>query len=90
MYLGLDGWVDDVIALARPWGFDVASIKAPVSIWHGSRDTRVPRAHTEWLLAHLPNAHGYAHPGGHDPGEADYRRILTWIAAPPTLRPTEN
>jgi pimeloyl-ACP methyl ester carboxylesterase len=82
MFLGgLDGWVDDDIALVRPWGFDLASISVPVSIWHGTRDTRVPRAHTDWLLAHLPSAQGYEHPGGHDPSDASYRRILGWITA---------
>jgi len=80
-YLGLDGWVDDVIALAHPWGFDLASIDAPVSIWSGAADTRVPRGHTDWLLAHLPTAQGYEHPGGHDPSDASYRSILGWIAA---------
>jgi pimeloyl-ACP methyl ester carboxylesterase len=84
MYLGgQDGWVDDDIALARPWGFDVSSITAPVSLWYGSHDTRVPRAHADWLLAHIPTAQGHEHPGGHEPADADYRRILAWIATPP-------
>ena len=80
-YLGLDGWVDDVIALAHPWGFDLASIDVPVSIWSGAADTRVPRGHTDWLLAHLPTAQGYEHPGGHDPSDASFRSILGWVAA---------
>jgi pimeloyl-ACP methyl ester carboxylesterase len=80
MFLGgLDGWVDDDLALVRPWGFDLASISVPVSIWHGTRDTRIPSAHTDWLLAHLPSAQGYEHPDGHDPSDASYRRILRWI-----------
>jgi hypothetical protein len=84
MYLGgQDGWVDDDIALARPWGFEMSSITVPVSIWYGSHDTRVPRAHTDWLLAHIPTARGYEHPVGHEPAAADYLRILAWIAAPP-------
>ena len=82
MFLGgLDGWVDDDIALVRPWGFDLASISVPASIWHGTRDTRVPRAHTDWLLAHLPSAQGHEHPDGHDPSDASYRQILSWITA---------
>jgi len=80
-YHGLDGWIDDVIALAHPWGFDLASIDVPVSIWSGAADIRVPRGHTDWLLAHLPTAQGYEHPGGHDPSDASYRSILGWIAA---------
>jgi pimeloyl-ACP methyl ester carboxylesterase len=80
-YLGLDGWVDDVIALAHPWGFDLGSIEAPVSIWSGATDTRVPRGHTDWLLAQLPTAQGYEHPGGHDPSDTSFRSIFGWIAA---------
>jgi pimeloyl-ACP methyl ester carboxylesterase len=80
MYLGLDGWVDDVMALARPWGFDLARIEAPTSIWYGASDTRVPREHTDWLLAQLPTAQGYQHPGGHDPSDTSYQAILGWIA----------
>ena len=82
MFLGgLDGWLDDDIALVRPWGFDLARITGPIALWHGARDTRVPRAHTDWLLARLPTARSYQHPGGHDPDDASYRRILGWIAA---------
>jgi pimeloyl-ACP methyl ester carboxylesterase len=80
-YLGLDGWIDDVIALANPWGFALASIDVPVSIWSGATDTRVPRGHTDWLLAQLPAAQGYEHPGGHDPSDTSYRSIFGWIAA---------
>jgi pimeloyl-ACP methyl ester carboxylesterase len=82
MYLGgLDGWIDDHIALVRPWGFDPAGISVPVSIWHGAQDSRIPGAHTDWLLAHLPSAQAYEHPGGHDPSDTTYRQILAWIAA---------
>jgi pimeloyl-ACP methyl ester carboxylesterase len=82
MFLGgLDGWVDDDIALVRPWGFDLAGISVPVSLWHGTRDTRVPRVHTDWLLVHLPSAQGYEYPDGHDPSDASYRQILSWITA---------
>jgi pimeloyl-ACP methyl ester carboxylesterase len=82
MFLGgLDGWVDDHIALVRPWGFEVAGISVPVSLWHGTQDIRVPRAHTDWLLAHLPSAQVYEHSSGHDPSDATYRQILGWITA---------
>jgi pimeloyl-ACP methyl ester carboxylesterase len=77
---GLDGWIDDDIALVRPWGFDIAAITGPVSIWYGANDTSTTRTHTDWLLAHVPGAQGFEYPGGHDPGEADFRRILAWIA----------
>lgn len=81
---GLDGWVDDYIALVHPWGFDLADIRAPVSIWHCTADTRVPRAHTDWLLAHLPTARGHEYSGGHDPSDVSNRQILGWIAGTTT------
>lgn len=82
MFLGgLDGWVDDDLALVRPWGFDLADIGVPVSIWHGTSDTRVPRAHADWLLARLPSAEGREYPDGHDPSATSYAQILTWISA---------
>jgi hypothetical protein len=86
---GLDGWADDDLALVRPWGFDLGRITVPVSVWFGGRDTRVDRAHADWLLAHVPAAQG------HEPGDADFGRVLAWIAmpaacgsaAPPTAAP---
>jgi pimeloyl-ACP methyl ester carboxylesterase len=51
---GVGGWVDDDLAILRPWGFDVAEISAPVLVWYGSADVLVPRAHGEWLAANVP------------------------------------
>jgi hypothetical protein len=84
MYLGgLDGWIDDEIALVHPCGFDMDGITLPVSIWFGSRDTYVPRAHAGWLLAHIPTAHEHEYPGGHEPGDTDSLRLLAWLAPAP-------
>ena len=51
---GVYGWVDDDLALTRPWGFDVAEVAVPVLIRYGSTDVLVPRAHGDWLAAHVP------------------------------------
>ena len=78
---GRDGWVDDYLAFVRPWGFDVRTITVPVSIWHGLRDDSTPRSHSDWLAANVPGAGLFEHPGGHDPDDADYRRMLAWLNA---------
>jgi pimeloyl-ACP methyl ester carboxylesterase len=48
-----DGWRDDDLAFCRPWGFDVADITVPVSVWQGRADRMVPYAHGGWLAARL-------------------------------------
>jgi pimeloyl-ACP methyl ester carboxylesterase len=54
---GLDGWVDDELALFRlPWGFDPATVTAPARLWHGDLDTVIPVAHAVWLAGRMPTA----------------------------------
>ena len=62
---GIDGWVDDELAFARPWGFDFAEIAIPVSLWHGGDDVNVPPAHGLWVASNVPNAsfHSEEHEG---------------------------
>jgi pimeloyl-ACP methyl ester carboxylesterase len=52
---GVYGWVDDMLALTGPWGFDVAEITVPVLIRYGTSDVLVPPGHGEWLATHVPN-----------------------------------
>lgn len=52
----VDGWVDDNIAVTRPWGFDVAEIDVPVFVWHGVEDRMAPIAHSRWIVNHVPTA----------------------------------
>ncbi len=53
---GVGGWVDDILAFTKPWGFDPSHISVPVLITHGADDMSAPLAHGIWLAEHIPNA----------------------------------
>ena len=78
---GLDGWIDDDLALTQPWGLDLQTITAPVEIWHGSTDDNTTIDHTQWLLANVPTAAARKYDGDHDPGDAAQRKIFQAIGA---------
>jgi pimeloyl-ACP methyl ester carboxylesterase len=56
---GTVGWRDDDLTHVRPWGFSVADVRAPVSVWQGREDTMVPFAHAEWLAGHVAGARAH-------------------------------
>jgi pimeloyl-ACP methyl ester carboxylesterase len=63
---GSDGSIDDDVALASPWGVDLAQVSAPVLLVQGGRDRMIPPAHATWLLHHVPGSELWLRPGdGH-------------------------
>jgi pimeloyl-ACP methyl ester carboxylesterase len=53
---GGDGMVEEYRAWARPWGFTVAEVTGPVTIWHGDDDELVPPAWGAQLADEMPRA----------------------------------
>ena len=56
---GPGGMVEDTLQIVQPWGFDLAAITVPVSVWQGARDRMVPFAHGRWLAATIPGARAH-------------------------------
>ncbi len=61
---GIWGWLDDDLAWANPWGFEMADIRVPVIIRHGDEDGFVSIEQGRWLAAHIPGARFDEMPGG--------------------------
>ncbi|MGA5772207.1 alpha/beta fold hydrolase [Streptomyces pseudogriseolus] len=74
------GWIDDALALTGPWGFDPASIKVPVLLWHGQEDVFSPASHSAWLAERIPHVTAVLEPSAaHFAALRALPRVLEWL-----------
>lgn len=81
---GVWGSVDDTLAFAKPWGFDLSRIRVPVLITHGRFDNSAPLAHGLWLAEHIPSSEvDISQTGGHMPEEPEIEiaTTMSWLRA---------
>jgi pimeloyl-ACP methyl ester carboxylesterase len=81
---GPGGWIDDVVAFRRPWGFELSDIRARTLLWHGENDRFTPVEHSHWLHRQIACATARAklhvHPKiGHFGAVEVLPEILSWI-----------
>jgi pimeloyl-ACP methyl ester carboxylesterase len=82
MQQGNEGFLGDILAGVRPWGFRLDAIGVPVLIMHGAKDKMVPCGHGEWLAARCPAAESRTVPdAGHITVLDTAPEALAWLAA---------
>jgi pimeloyl-ACP methyl ester carboxylesterase len=79
---GVDGWLEDCLALTRPWGFGLPELTTPASVWYGAADVLASRAHHDYLLSRIPGAQRRELHGGHVLSGGDLLAIYDWLANP--------
>ena len=79
---GDDGLIDDDVAFARPWGFDLAEVTVPVLVVQGGLDRVVPARHGEWLARGIHSSQLWMRPDdGHVSVLSAVPDALDWIMA---------
>ena len=82
---GAGGYVDDGLAVVRPWGFEIAKVAAPTRVMLARQDSSVPAAHGEWLVQHLPRGGLVWVEGGYfGPRAEAEERLLAWVGGHPS------
>jgi pimeloyl-ACP methyl ester carboxylesterase len=73
------GWIDDMLALSRPWQFDLADIHVPVLLWHGAQDKLSPVSHAHWLANEISDITVIIDPGAaHFGALSVLPEVLNW------------
>jgi len=79
---GPGGLIDDDLATAAPWGFDVAEIRPPVLLLHGGEDQVAPIGHAQWLSRRCPQSELWLRPAdGHISVLRHAPEALDWLSA---------
>jgi pimeloyl-ACP methyl ester carboxylesterase len=81
---GSQGWADDDLAFAKPWGFELEDVTAETRVWQGELDVLTPRKHGEYVAARLPNARFEVLEGGGHFLDPEWAVVLDWLASAPT------
>jgi pimeloyl-ACP methyl ester carboxylesterase len=80
---GVWGYVDDIVCLIHPWGFDVTEIRVPTRIDYGLTDVLVPPQHGEWLAHNVPKAEVVIdEQGGHFSAPNLVTERIGWLVQP--------
>jgi pimeloyl-ACP methyl ester carboxylesterase len=75
------GWIDDLLALRRDWGFSLDAIRSPVRLWHGEQDSLAPVSHTWWLAHQIPSCEVIVQPDAAHFGAVEILpEMLAWVA----------
>jgi pimeloyl-ACP methyl ester carboxylesterase len=79
---GPDGAVDDDLAWASDWGFDLDQVAVPVWVIHGGLDRMVPASHAQVLVDGCPQAELWLRPrDGHVSVLSALPIALEWLLA---------
>ncbi|WP_231953508.1 alpha/beta fold hydrolase [Actinoplanes derwentensis] len=80
--VGPYGWLDDIQAFRREWGFALDTIVPPVRLWHGAHDTFSPASHSRWLAQRIPRSEVHVqHDAAHFGAMEALPPILAWLTA---------
>ena len=76
---GVDGWIDDNLAVVGPWGFELSRTSVPVLLWHGAQDVLAPVGHSRVLARAIPKAQLQLVRGAHLSAIKALPSVLPWL-----------